>query len=146
MPLSELNLLPTKEPQSVTDIQHDSVSISAINLSFDEKVLVLKNFFLQSNFSKIRDALLQEGFAEIEMEEGIEEIVDGHTVLQFIQISCPSHVYNFGLNVSSWIGDAPYHLGFQDLRTAISSVWNTDVLCDENREAIVNFLYKTFII
>mmetsp|Transcript_29 Transcript_29/g.50 ORF Transcript_29/g.50 Transcript_29/m.50 type:complete len:155 (+) Transcript_29:578-1042(+) len=115
-------------------------------LTFQEKVSKLKELFQKEDFSIIRTELLLEGFEEIEMDSPMEQTtIEGITSLETVQISCPSKVYNYGLKALSTRGDAPYHLGFRDLEHALSSVWDTEVLCDENREAIVMFLYKKFI-
>ena len=135
MPLSELRKLTNQKfAESTTPL--------AASLTFDEIVEKLEDLFKYSDFAPIRDVLLLEGFAEEEMDEAIEAVVENVTSMQTIIISIPSHVYNYGLESLARRGDAPYHLGYQDLKSAISSVWKTDVLFDENRHAIVSFLYK----
>lgn len=124
-----------------TDIPHHH----AADVSFEQQVQELKVLFTSSDYFDIKEDLEREGFEEILMDEGIEKEVEGETCMHYVQVSCPSHVYNYGLRALASRGDEPYHLGFGDLRTALSSVWETDVLCDDNRDAIVKFLYKTFV-
>lgn len=100
LPLSELRKLTNKKVA-------ESTTPLAASLTFDEKVEKLEDLFKYSEFAPIRDVLLLEGFAEEEMDEAIEAVVENVTSMQTVQISIPSHVYNYGLESLARRGDAP---------------------------------------